>query len=84
MWYSGVCVRVCVRVCACARAHVCVCAMYSIVSASKVLRSCKTQLLPPSGMPQVIEPCAGNPPGAGLVTHRRTVHVSQVAEPKLL
>jgi len=49
-----------------------------------------TQLLPPSdntGMPgttQTLEPRAANPPGAGLVTHRKTVRVSQieVTEPK--
>ena len=50
------------------------------------------QLLPPSdstgmsGTTQKLEPSAANPPGAGLVTCRRTVQVSQieVAEPKAL
>ena len=41
-----------------------------------------------TGMPgttQTLEPSAANPPGAGLVTRRRTVRVSQieVEEPKV-
>jgi len=55
------------------------------------LAAAVTQLLPPSdntgmlGTTQTLEPSATNPPGAGLVTRRRTVQVSQieVAEPKL-
>ena len=54
------------------------------------LTAAVTQLLPPSdstgmsGTTQTLEPSAANPPGAGLVTRRRTVQVSQieVAEPK--
>jgi len=54
------------------------------------LTAAVTQLWLPSddtGMPgttQTLEPSAANPPGAGLVIHRRTVQVSQieVAEPK--
>ena len=43
------------------------------------LTAAVTQLLPPSvdtampGTTQMLEPSAANPPGAGLVTHRRTV-----------
>ena len=56
------------------------------------LTTAVTQLLSPSdntGLPdtiQTLEPSAANPPGAGLVTCRRTVQVSQieVSEPKAL
>jgi len=49
------------------------------------LTAAVTQLLPPShntGMPgttQTLEPSTANPPAAGLVTHRRTVQVPQIA-----
>jgi len=37
------------------------------------------------GTTQALEPCAANPPGAGLVTCRRPVQVSriEIAEPKI-
>jgi len=31
-----------------------------------------------SGTTQALEPCAANPPGAGLVAHRRTVQFSRI------
>ena len=54
------------------------------------LTAAVTQLLPPSdntGMPgttQTLEPCVANPPGAGLVTCKRTVQVPRIeaTEPK--
>jgi len=46
------------------------------------------QLLVPTGIPritQVLEPCAADPPGAGLVTCRRVVQVSriEIVEPNI-
>jgi len=37
------------------------------------------------GTTQALEPCAANPPGAGLVTHRRAIQVSQaeITKPKV-
>ena len=62
--------------------------MHSTCKKSKVKLT--AAVTPPSGSTgmssttQTLEPSAANPPGAGLVTRRRTVQVSQieVAEPK--
>ena len=59
-------------------------AVYTCTKQSKKLTAAVTQLLPPSdstgmsGTTQTLEPSAANPPGAGLVTRRRTVRVSQI------
>jgi len=52
-----------------------------VVKLRQKLTAAVIQQLPPSdnpGMPETIEPSAANPPGARLVTHKRTVQVPQL------